>query len=160
MKKSKKVLIIVFAIIAGFFVYIIKGLLVVGMIALMVISATIDIDTNIAHYHEYMGQNAKEEYRTKWGMDETIFPTDITKNMEIVDYKMVYYNPWDAQFLSYLVIDYSEDDYQTEVSRLKEYPSTEYMGYYTVTGFSKYTLLAIYADEYNRICLCAYRQRK
>ena len=68
--------------------------------------------------------------------------------MNVIDYKMVYYNPWDAQYLSYLVIDYNEQAYEKECKRLKEYKSTEYIGYYGVTGFSKYTLLAIYADKY------------
>ena len=36
-----------------------------------------------------------------------------------------------------------------EKDRLKNYASTDYIGYYGVTGFSKYTLLAIYADSYN-----------
>ena len=42
-----------------------------------------------------------------------------------------------------------KDDYQVEVERLCAYPSTPYIGYYTVTGFSNYTLLAMYADDYN-----------
>lgn len=146
---TNKVLIVVFGIIAGSFVYIAKMILAITLIFCMVIFSTVDTDTNIAHYHEYMGANAREEYRSKWGMDETIFPENITENMNVLDYKMVYYNPWDAQYLSYLVVEYDEKDYQQEVKRLKEYSSTEYIGYYTVTGFTNYTLLAMYADEYN-----------
>lgn len=82
-------------------------------------------------------------------MDESIWPSKIDDVSDVVDYKMVYYNPWDAQYLGYLVIDYTPDDYASEISRLKEYPSTDYIGYYSVIEEKTYELLAIYADEYN-----------
>ena len=63
---------------------------------------------------------------------------------------MVYYNPWDAQYLSYLVVEYGEEGYQAEVERLKNYASTEYSGYYGAESFVEgYTLLAMEADSYN-----------
>ena len=82
-------------------------------------------------------------------MDESIWPSKIDDVSDVVDYKMVYCNPWDAQYLGYLVIDYTPDDYASEISRLKEYPSTDYIGYYSVIEEKTYELLAIYADEYN-----------
>ena len=45
-------------------------------------------------------------------------------------------------------VDYKKEDYEKEVDRLKEYNSTSYIGYYGVTGFSKYKLLAMEADSY------------
>lgn len=108
----------------------------------------VEIFDDVNKYNEFIGTEAREEYRDKWGMDESIFPKKITNNMEVIDYKMVYYNPWDAQYLSYLVVEYNEEDYENEVKRLKEYESTDFTGYYGATGFSKYTLLAMYADEY------------
>ena len=62
---------------------------------------------------------------------------------------MVCYNPWDAQYLGYLVMDYSDEDYAAEAARLKDYPSTDYVGYYSVIEEHTYELLAVYADEYN-----------
>ena len=44
---------------------------------------------------------------------------------------------------------YNDNDYKKEVERLEKYNSTEYYKYYSVEGFSKYKLLAIYADSYN-----------
>ena len=124
------------------------GFVLIMFLFLGSIFAKPEINTDINLYNEYMGENAKEEYRTKWGMNEDIFPKKITENMNVVDYKMVYYNPWDAQFLSYLVVDYNKEDYEKEIQRLKEYKSTNYLGYYNVTGFSKYELLAMEADSY------------
>ena len=109
----------------------------------------VEINEDILKYNQYIGQEAIEPYRVKSSMDEEIFPKSITDNMKVEDYKMVYYNPWDAQYLSYLVVNYDESDYEEEVSRLKSYDSTEYIGYYGVTGFSKYELLAMSANDYN-----------
>ncbi len=74
---------------------------------------------------------------------------DISLLVEIADFKMVYYNPWDAQYLGYLVVDYSADDYAEEVKRLREYESTEYVGYYSVKEEKTYELLAVNADSYH-----------
>ena len=82
-------------------------------------------------------------------MDESIWPHTIDDVSAVVDYKMVYYNPWDAQYLGYLVMEYSKEDYATEISRLRDYLSTDYIGYYSVMEEETYELLAIYADEYN-----------
>lgn len=107
-------------------------------------------DTDASHYSRYMGEEADEEYAGKWDMDESIFPEKITEKMHVADYKMVYYNPWDAQYLSYLVVEYDEEAYNAEIKRLKKYVSTEYNGYYGAEGFAKgFTLLAMEADPYH-----------
>ena len=36
---------------------------------------------------------------------------------------MVYYNPWDAQYLSYLVVEYDDKSYEEEIQRLEQYDS-------------------------------------
>jgi hypothetical protein len=80
-------------------------------------------------------------------MDESIFPESITDNMDVLDYKMVYYNPWDAQYLSYLVVEYDDKSYEEEIQRLEQYDSKEYKGYFGTRGFrDKYRLLAIEVD--------------
>lgn len=113
-------------------------------------SAEIFEDTDINHYSRYMGEEAEEEYAEKWDMDESIFPERITEKMHVTDYKMVYYDPWDAQYLSYLVAEYDEAGYHEETERLKKYASTEYIGYYGAEGFPEgCTLLAMEADPYH-----------
>jgi hypothetical protein len=62
---------------------------------------------------------------------------------------MVYYNPWDAQYLGYLVMDYSPEEYAAETARLRDYPSTDYIGYYSVTEEHTCELLAVCADKYH-----------
>ena len=145
MKKENGFILLMFKI----FISIITIMILLFTIVFEVIFTKIEVNTDINKYNDFIGDNAKEEYKNKWGMDESIFPKKITDKMNVKDYKMVYYNPWDAQYLSYIVIEYNDNDYKKEVERLEKYNSTEYYKYYSVEGFSKYKLLAIYADSYN-----------
>lgn len=118
----------------------------ISFLALDSMNVPIYEDTDISHYLWYMGDGAQEKYVHKWGMNESIFPKEISNKMNITDYKMVYYDPWDAQYLSYLVVEYDDSFYESEIKRLKEYDSTEYLGYFGAEGFSEeYTLLAMEA---------------
>ena len=102
-------------------------------------------DTN--KYQEVIGVNANNNYKNKWGMSEEIFPKTIDK-LNVKDFKMVYLDAWDKQYLSYLVVDYSKDEYEKEVERLNKYGIENYTGYYGVTGFTNYKLLAMESDSY------------
>ncbi len=119
-----------------------------GLLTLDGILTKVEVYTDVGNYEQYMGENAKEEFADKCGMDETIFPEDITSHMNVLEYKMVYYNPWDAQYLSYLTVGYGDEEYAKELERLGAYQSTEYVGNYGVTGFASGEPLAMYADEY------------
>lgn len=133
-----------------FFVHFLLVLGVVGLVLLEGALARVKVDTDPSHYSMYMGENAEQEYRTKWGMDESIFPDVLTDGMEVLDYKMVYYNPWDAQYLSYITVTYSPSDYADELDRLEDCGIMPYVGYYGVTGFADSSdPIAMYSDEYN-----------
>lgn len=120
---------------------------VIGLLLYDQLESKVIINTDIAQYQNYMGETANEEYRNKFDMDESIFPQSISEAAQVRDYKMVYYNPWDPQYLSYLVIQYDQESYDFEMERLKELSVNEYEGYYGVTGFDeKYQLLAMNAD--------------
>ena len=128
---------------------ILQYLLVFGLVFLMSAGSKVKDDQNVNNYSSYMGADSDEEYRNKWGMDESIFPQTVTKDMEVREYRMTYYNPWDAQYLSYLTVHYSSEDYEKELQRLEAYESTAYKGYYGVTGFSDpENPLAMFADSY------------
>ena len=133
---------------------IISAMIKVGTIGLLIGNALLvepKIYDNIENYTEYMSFSYENEDTKwhKWEMDETIWPRTIQDASAVVDYKMIYYEPWDAEYLGYLVMDYSDEDYAAERARLKAYPSTNYIGYYSVTEEHTYELLAVYADEYN-----------
>lgn len=105
------------------------------------------IITNTTKYQEVIGTNAIKDYKDKWGMSEEIFPKSI-ENLNVKDFKMVYLDAWDKQYLSYLVVDYEDDEYNKEIERLTNYGIEDYIGYYSVTGFTKYKLVAMESDSY------------
>lgn len=128
---------------------------VAGFMLLSVGMSQVEEYDDVSRYNEFMNfsngysEKGVNTVWTKWEMDETIWPAEITDSMNVDDFKMVYYNPWDAQFLGYMVVDYSDDAYAEEVKRLKEYESTEYIGYYCVEEEKTYELLAVNADSYS-----------
>ncbi|MBR5514100.1 MAG: zf-HC2 domain-containing protein [Ruminococcus sp.] len=107
-----------------------------------------NLDEDKQNYSLYMGENALKEYRNKLAMDESIFPAELTEEMEVLNYKMLYHNSFDPQYLSYLTVTYSPEDYEKEIQRLNAYESTNYKGIYGVTGFNGGEPLAVYTDEY------------
>ncbi len=127
-------------------------------IGMLIFSSVIEhpqVYEDVNKYNEYMSFSREETYDDeyykwdKFGMDETIWPAQITADMSVEDFTMVYYNPWDKQYLGYLVVDYKPEDYEKEVERLREYDSSEYVGYYGVEAETSHELLAVNADEYH-----------
>ncbi len=148
MKKKDTVIVIVVVSICA----VLTAMAMIIAVSLPVISyltSGVEETTEISKYNDVIGKEAKIEYRNKWGFDESIFPASIKGLEGVKDFKMVYYNPWDAQYLAYLVVDYNSEDYQKEVERLTAYGISEYEGYYSVSGFTNYRLLAMQADDYN-----------
>ena len=80
-----------------------------------------------------------------------IWPKELTEDMSVTDYLLIYYNPWDSNYLGYLEVEYNEKDYKTEVERLRAYESTEYLGSYGAGAFKEKDLLAMYSDSHNFI---------
>ncbi len=103
---------------------------------------------DISKYNEVIGKDSKGNFESKWGVNEELFPSKIKDSYDVVDFVSVYYNPWDAQYLSLLVIDYNEEDYLEEVKRLNNYGIENYKGIYGATGFNNYRLLAMESDSY------------
>lgn len=122
----------------------------IGIVFLFSFTEEPEIHEDIENYEDYMSFNVTpEDYQwSKWSMDEEIWPHEIKDYMDVKDYKMVYYDPWDKQYVGYMVVDYPEAEYKKESERLKSYPSTEYIGYYGVEEEKTYDLLAVNADPY------------
>lgn len=139
--KKKEVLMIILSIAT-------IALVIIGIVTGKAPKSKIEVYTDIGKYEETLACEDANEKWSKWGMDESIWPEKITDSMNVVDYKMVYYDPFDAQYLGYLVVEYNKENYEKEVKRLKEYESTDYIGYYGVREEITYDLLAVYADPY------------
>ncbi len=125
------------------------GTTLLGVFAANYVTSPVQQYSDINQFEEYVGENAKEGFKDKWGMDESILPKHIQEGMKVEDFKVVYYNPFDAQYLTYLTVDYSEEDYKAEVKRLSEKGMDDYIGYYGVSGAPEgYRILAMDADDY------------
>ena len=114
-------------------------------------TAKVEVYDDVASYENYLAyadRDGKNKW-SKWDMDESIWPRKITDSMKVLDYKMVYYNPWDAQYLGYLAVEYTPEAYAAETSRLRAYPSDDYVGIYSVTEEKTHELLAVRADSYH-----------
>lgn len=134
----------IFKVVCLFIIVGVFKLIVIGSALLYsVLSAKVIEVNDIKEYQQVIGDQAREEYKSKWGMREEILPSNL-KGLNVQDFKFVYYNPWDAQYLSYLVIDYET----SEIDRLKKLGIDNYIGNYGVTGFNeKYELLAMEVDD-------------
>lgn len=147
-KRSTALKVILITIPVALLIYFLIGALAVSLLVLSFYNSEVEVYTDISKYTEYVGENAEKPFEYKL-MDEDIFPAEITENMNVEDFQMIYYSPFDPQYLGYLVVNYEEENFAEEVSRLESYPSTEYIGNYSVSGFDDdYELLAMNADPY------------
>ena len=104
--------------------------------------------TDVENYTNYIGINSEEEYSNKWDMDESIFPEQITDSMKVDEFSFTCYNPWDVEYVGYLTVIYSQDEYKTEVERLYQKEQDQYKGLFNVSGEPEnYSILAIDSDR-------------
>lgn len=153
MKKVKNVLTVIsvalLAMLASLIAYITLGSAIIGLMNYGYVHAKPVITTDPAQYGAVIGPDAKGEYEDKWSMDEAIFPAELSSDMNVQDFKMVYYNPFDAQYLSYLIVDYDKDAYAAEIARLKGFGIEEYKDFFGVSGFPDgQHLVAMNSDPY------------
>lgn len=123
--------------------------IVISGVALL-ISGWVEKDkvTNITHYSEYLGRNGK--HSEKYLIRNDIFPDRIPKSAKMEDFYYYYYNPWDPNYVAYLVYTCSEDEYKAEIERLSKLNSTKDYLIYSSKGFN-YPVCAVYADSYGYV---------
>jgi hypothetical protein len=108
---------------------------------------------------EYVGIDARSSYvSTEHDASNrealyTIFPETVPKSAKVSDFVYYYYNPWDPNYLVYLVYDCSEEDFEVECQRLRQIDSSARYAYYGVTGFP-YKLEAVLANAYYGFTYC------
>ena len=112
-------------IILGALYLIVLPVLAIGLLLFSSVIEKPQVYDDISKYNEYMSFSREQTYDDeyykwdKFGMDETIWPESITGDMDVRDFTMVYYNPWDKQYLGYLVVDYTPEDYAKRLRGLK-----------------------------------------
>ncbi len=143
MKKNKKGIHSFIAVMASvILLHTLVGMGLLGFIALSYKTSEVSVITDQAMYDNVIGENVDEEYTFKMGEHEEIFPKSIDR-LDVKDFKMVYYNPWDPQYIAYLVVEYTEDEYKKEMQRLSKFGIEDYYGEYGATGFGDNDLATI-----------------
>ena len=105
--------------------------------------------TDVSQYNEYI-HNQGDQYPHCAGEWYEIFPKTVTDDMNVREFQYTYYDPWDAQYITYMTVAYSEKAYEAEVVRLQNIGVDNYEGIYSVTGApAGYQLLAVNTDDYH-----------
>lgn len=154
-KKKIKIRNIIFLIIGGvamflFLRYILPAASAIGILVLSSVLAKPVVVTDIAQYSECIGTSANEEYgiNPEEQLLYDVFPEEI--NGDTKNFEYIYYNPFDPQYVSYLTVEYDDEEYAAEMERLGELGINEdYTKYYSVTGEPEgFNLAAMRADYY------------
>ena len=147
--KTVKVITIV-ALAAGSY-YLIMGGLIVGLFSASILLAPIKVTNNPENYNTYIHHVKPKGQENEYIMGASpmfdIFPQKI--EVPATEFQIMYYNPWDAQYICYMTLDYGEK-YDAEIERLKKIGVEDYKGIYTVTGEpAGYDIIAMDSDEYS-----------
>lgn len=147
---KKKLLIIIGIILGAVLLYVfVTFVLPIAMLLFSVKTAKITEIDDSSRYYECLGEKSEATYGKDFDGLFEVFPHALT-DVEVKDFKYVYYNPWDPQYVSYIVVQYDADAYVKELERLKKIGVSEYKGIYSVTGApAGYELMAIKADSYH-----------
>ncbi len=150
-KKLVKAIKIATIVILGIGVhYFIVIVLVIGMAMASVRGAKVEVTNNIADYNTYIhnGKGNGGGYYMGSFEELGVFPEHIPEGVNVEEFQLMYYNPWDPQYITYMTIDY-EEGYDEEIARLKSIGVDNYEGIYSVNGEPDgYDLIAMDSDEY------------
>ena len=128
--------------------YVLMVVFIIGLFAASIYSAKVEVSTDPGDYNTYFHHQEANEYHMGNYEQYDVFPQ--TLDAEVKEYQFTYYNPWDAQYIVYMTLDY-EDQYDEEIARLTKIGvDGEYVNYYSVTGEPDgYDLVAMKADDYS-----------
>jgi len=131
-------------------IYVLVAFIVpIGLLIFSAKTAKVTVIDEPSHYYDCLGGNADETYGKSFDELFEVFPHSISNTTDVKEFKYVYYNPWDPQYISYMTIQYNEDEYSEEIDRLNQIGIDDYNGIYSVTGSPKgYKLVALKADTY------------
>ncbi len=128
----------------------------IGLIVCLIIAVVVpsfQTSSNVNKYEKllaYIDAYDSREYNyTDVDKKIPIFPENIKNKDEVVKFKYVYFNPWDANYFWYLIMDYNDKDYNSEFTRLSNFKSVGLNKYYySVKGAKNgYSILAVYAEN-------------
>ncbi len=131
--------------------YVLIIVLIIGMFAASIYGAKVEVSTDPGEYNKYFHHTEANEYQMGNHEEYDVFPQTLDAGTaEVKEFHFTYYNPWDAQYIVYMTLDY-RDGYAEEIERLQNIGvDGKYTEYYSVTGEPDgYDLVAMRADDYN-----------
>ena len=149
-KLVKVVKIVTIVLIALVTNYVIVSMSVVSLAALSFFAAPKKVIKDPAEYNNYFHNESLKGTEYSYGNLPIfdVMPENIS-GLDVEEFQIFYYNPWDPQYITYMTIDY-KDAYDKEMARLAAIGVEEYAGNYSVTGEPVgYDLLAMDADEHD-----------
>ncbi|SFU69253.1 hypothetical protein [Butyrivibrio sp. M55] len=144
-KGNKKIRIVIICIIA---VLVLAGCGYAGIVAFISYKqeSTVMISKDVSEYELYKsGPSAVDHFNDN--LNEGIWPDRINSSYNVKDFFMMYYCPFDPNYLGYMNIEFTDEDFKKEVERLSLISSDDYIGVYNAEGFNDYDVLAIKADN-------------
>ena len=149
-KAVKAVKIITIVAMAAGTHYLIMGGLIVALFGASFMLSPIKVTHDTADYNTYIHNVKPAGVSNEYSMGTRpmfdVFPQKI--EVPATEFQIMYYNPWDSQYICYMTLDYGSG-YEAEISRLKKIGVDDYKGIYTVTGEPEgYDIIAMDSDEY------------
>ena len=149
-KAVKAVKIITIVAMAAGTHYLIMGGLIVALFSASFLLSPIKVTHDTADYNTYIHNVKPAGVSNEYSMGTRpmfdVFPEKI--EVPATEFQIMYYNPWDSQYICYMTLDYGSG-YEAEISRLKKIGVDDYKGIYTVTGEPEgYDIIAMDSDEY------------
>ena len=145
-KGIKIATIIVMALVTHFLVV---GMFVVALAGASILTAQKQLITDTAQYNKYIHNGLTNASELGMGSDPIfdVLPEKID-NVKADEFQLLYYNPWDPQYMIYMTLDYG-DKYDEEMARLRNIGVEEYKDIYSVTDEPVgYDLVAMDSDIY------------
>ena len=149
-KAVKAVKIITIVAMAAGTHYLIMGGLIVALFGASFLLSPIKVTHDTADYNTYIHNvkpaGTENEYSMGTRPMFDVFPEKI--EVPATEFQIMYYNPWDSQYICYMTLDYGSG-YEAEIARLKKIGVDDYKGIYTVTSEpEEYDIIAMDSDEY------------
>ena len=138
---------IVGIVLAALLIKIVPAALGIGLLVSGAASAKPEVYRDISDYQQFIGPKHLAKYLFQDPCE--IFPQELADAVVPVEFQFVYYNPWDAQYVTYLTLQYRDEEYEKELERLSAIGIEDYTSFYSVTGEPEgYNLVAMDADKY------------
>ena len=93
---------------------------------------------DVSEYGTLFGPDADrpEAKQFREVLDESIFPAEITAEMTVREFRLFYHNSMDPVYTGCLTVEYPEEAYAAELSRLAAFPKADWLGVYGAKDFA------------------------